>query len=185
MKRLAAVIALLVLAQAPLAWGARSPLPNVSLVNQEGKPFQLYDLKGKHLLVSFVYSRCPTPKMCPLTMRLVNQTLKGWKKNLPDKPVHALTVTLDPQNDTPKALKTYGKSQNVDFSTSTLATGNEKVLADFASEFNVIGIPGDGSIAHNLKTVLVGPDMIPIRDFKENEWKPEDILAEAKKISTP
>jgi protein SCO1 len=182
MKSLALGLTLsLALLSSPVS-AARGPLPNVSLVNQEGKPFQLADLKGKYLLVSFVYSRCPMAKMCPLTMRLVNRTLKAWKKDLPDKPVHALTVTLDPKNDTAPILKAYGKTHGVDFSKVTLATGNEKVLEDFASEFNVIGIPEGGNIGHNMKTVLVGPDLVPIKDFKENEWKPEDILTAAKGV---
>ncbi len=163
------------------ASAARPPLPNVSLVNQEGKPFQFHDLKGKYLLVSFVYSRCPMAKMCPLTMRLVNRTLKVWKKALPAKPVMAVAITLDPKNDTPAILKAYGKTHGVDFAQVLLATGNEKALEDFASEVNVIGIPeANGSIGHNMKTVLVGPDLIPVKDFKDNEWKPEDVVTAAK-----
>ncbi len=161
---------------------ARGPLPNVSLVNQEGKPFQLNDFKGQYLLVSFVYSRCPLPKMCPLTMRLVNQSLKQWKQAFPDKPIQALTVTLDPKTDTPSVLKAYGKTHGVDFGKVTLATGNDKVLDEFASEFNVIGIPERTNINHNLKTVLVSPDLVPLKDFKENEWKPEDVVEAGKTL---
>jgi protein SCO1 len=184
MRSLTSLLAIYLLALTSPAGAAQGPLPNVSLVNQEGKPFQLYDLKGKHLIVSFIFSRCPMPKMCPLTMRLVNRSLKEWKKALPGTPVHALAVTLDPKNDTPKALKNYGKQHGVDFSLVTLATGNEKTLEEFASEFNVIGVPEKGSIGHNLKTVLVGPDLIPIKHFKDNEWKPEQIV-ETVKASAP
>jgi protein SCO1 len=184
-RNLVLILALVFSFVGSATWAARGPLPNVALVNQEGKPFQLHDLKGKYLLVSFIYSRCPMPKMCPLTMRLVKRTLTAWKKELPDKPVHALTVTLDPKTDTPKVLKSYGKTHGANFKDSTLATGNEKVLEDFASEFNVIGVPeGGGHIGHNMKTVLVGPDLVPLQDFKENEWKPEDIVAAAKKLAS-
>ena len=163
-----------------VAPGGTSPLPNITLVNQEGKPFQLHDLKGKYLLVSFIYSRCPDPKMCPLTMRLVNHSLRDWKKDLPDKPIHALTVTLDPKTDTAPILKAYGRTHGVDFSRVTLATGNDKVPEDFASEFNVVGFPGKKTISHNIRTVLVGPDLIPLKYFKENEWKPEEVVAAGK-----
>lgn len=180
MKSAAFVLSLALILFSSPVWAARAALSNVSLINQEGKPFQLHELKGKYLLISFIYSRCPMPKMCPLTMRLVNRSLKEWKKALPDKPVQALTVTLDPETDTPPILKAYGKTHGVDFSKVTLATGNEKVLEGFAAEFNVIGIPEGENIGHNMKTVLVGPDLVPLKDFKENEWKPEDVIAAAK-----
>lgn len=166
---------------------ANPPVHNYQLVNQEGKPFQLYDLKGQFVLVSWVYSRCPMPKMCPLTMTLSNQLVRKWKeaKDLKDKPLQILAVTLDPAYDTPPVLKKFGQQHHVDFKRFTLATGVPKTLDSFAAEFNVIGFPSDGMISHNMKNVLIGPDLVPLAEYKENEWKPEDVLKVMRVVKMP
>ncbi len=152
---------------------AAEPVKNFALVNQEGKPFQLYDLKGKYVMVTFVYSRCPMPKMCPLTMKMSKDLVKKWKAAKEPFPFQVLAVTLDPAYDTPAVLKKYGDQHHVDFKHFTLATGSQQVLSDMASEFNVIGIPEEGLIAHNMKNVLLDPQMKEIKVYKENEWTPD------------
>lgn len=157
------------------------PLPNTKFTTSEDKPLSFYDLKGQYVFASFVYSRCPMAKMCPLTMSLNKQLWRKAKKELPDLKMKFVIITLDPDFDTPKALKSYAKKQNLDSKDFLLLTGNAQVLSDFASQFNVIGFPNpDGSISHNLKSVLIAPDLNPIKEYKENEWKPEDVLKDLK-----
>lgn len=154
------------------------PVPNFALVNHEGKPFQLYDLKGKYLFVSFIYTRCPLSNMCPLTITLNRSLHSKWAK-LKDKPgLHFLLVTLDPQFDTADTLKKFGVKRGLNFKNFTLVTGNEQTLSDFASQFNVIGFPSDGMISHNMKSILLDPNLVPIKEYKENEWKAEEVLKE-------
>src|SRR5688572_29580214 len=169
-----------------LLWGVAAqaaPLKNFPLVNQEGKPFQVHDLKGSHLLVTFIYTRCPMPKMCPLSMKLTRQILSAWKKDpsLKNKPLRALAVTLDPDNDTPAALKAYGKKFSLALPETVLATGAPQSVADLASEFNVIGFPLQGTISHNSKHILLDPELNEIQQFKDNEFKIGDVLEAAKK----
>lgn len=151
-------------------------IPNYPLVNQEGKPFQLYDLKGNYLFVSFVYTRCPIAKMCPLTISMNKSIYRKWTK-LKSKPgLHFLIVTLDPQFDSAEVLKKFAKNRDLNLKAFTLATGNEQTLSDFASQFNVIGIPSDGMISHNLKSILLDPNLVPVKEYKENEWSPDDVI---------
>ena len=184
MKKIWLLLACLPLLTPSLGAAGEPPLKNFPLVNQEGKPFQLHDLKGKYLLISFVYSRCPLPKMCPLTMTLSNRVLRKWAETstLKGKTLHVLAVTLDPANDTPVVLKKFGAAHKVNFSQFTLATGDPKVLETLASEFNVIGFPSEGMISHNMKSILIGPDLVPLKEFKENEWQPEDVLRAAESL---
>lgn len=156
---------------------AATPVKNFPLVSQEGKPFQLHDLKGKPVLVSFIFTRCPQPKMCPLTVTKNKQVLSLWKKNPALPPLQFLLVTLDPAFDTPAVLKQFAKARNLDKQTFTLATGNEVTLSDFAGEFNVMGFKSEGSISHNLKTVLLDANLVEIKQFKENEWTAADVVS--------
>ena len=162
-----------------------STVKDYSLINQEGKPFQLYDLKGKYLMITFIYSHCPVPSMCPLTITLSNRLIRKWKANktLKEKySLQVLAVTLDPEKDTPKVLKKFGESHAINFSHFTLATGDPKTLSDFAAEFNVVGFPSQGTISHNIKNILLDPKMKVIKEYKENGWQPEEVLKEIHKM---
>ncbi len=149
-KTINLAIALMLVGRLGMAYVAK-PLPNVAMVDQDKKSFQLYDLKGKYLFITFIFSRCPMPKMCPLTMSLSNSLISQWKKSRMEVPLQVLAVTLDPEFDTPSILKKFGQKHHVDFSHFTLVTGNPQTLSDFASQFNVIGVPGEGTISHNMK----------------------------------
>lgn len=88
----------------------------------------------------------------------------------------AVAVTLDPKFDTPPVLKSYSKANHLKPSEYKLATGLPEALETFASEFNVIGFPSEGTISHNLKTILIDPSMTAIEQFKDNEWKAKDVV---------
>jgi len=160
-----------------------APIKNFPLVNHGGKPFQRHDLKGHYVFVTFIYTRCPRATMCPLSLKLTRQTVAAWKKNpeLKNKKLISLAVTLDPDNDTPKALKAYGKRFSLTLPDGIMATGDAKALAEFASEFNVIGFPNQGTISHNSKHILLDPEMNEVAQFKDNEWKLPAVLEAAKK----
>ena len=159
-----------------------NPINNYSLQSQDGKSFQLHDIKGNYVVASFVYTRCPMPKMCPLTMSLNKRVFELWKKDNSQIPLKFLIVTLDPEHDTPQRLKDYSKSHGVDNSAFILATGTEKVIDDLSAEFNAIGFPSGGLISHNSKTVLIGPDMTALKDYKDNEWKPQDVWSDIQRL---
>lgn len=152
------------------------PVKNAPLVNQEGKPFQLHDLKGGFVLVSFVFTRCPLPKMCPLAVTRNKALLSQWKKQGGKPPLKLLLVTLDPDFDTPTVLKKFAKDRGLNLNHVVLATGNPQALSDFAAEFNVIGIPGAGQIAHNMKSILLGSNLVEIRQYHDNEWTADQVL---------
>ncbi len=155
---------------------AATPVKNFPLVNQEGRPFQLYDLKGKPVLVSFIFSRCPQAKMCPLTVTKNKQVLELIKKEKTKKEIQFLFVTLDPEFDTPSVLKAFARTRHLDSREFTLATGNPQALSDLASEFNVMGFKDGASVSHNMKTILLGADLSEVKQFKDNEWTAEEVL---------
>ena len=157
-------------------------IPNAQFVTSNNKPLQFYDLKGSYLFVSFIYTRCPIAKMCPLTMTLNKQVWRKVKKELPNTKIKYLVVTLDPDVDTPQVLKSYAKKLSLNEDDFILVTGSAQVLSDFASQFNVIGFNNpDRTVSHNLKSILVSPTLSSIKEFKENEWKSQDVVEELKK----
>ena len=88
-------------------WGA-DYFPNVPLVTQEGKTVRFYDdlLKDKKVLINFIYIGCE--KACPLD----TAKLAGVQKSLGPRvgrDIFMYSITLDPEHDTPEALKAYAE----------------------------------------------------------------------------
>lgn len=102
-----------------------------------------------------------------------------WKKEL-GAPLNLLIVTLDPVGDTPSVLKKYGARFSLDEKTTFLVTGDPQHLSDFGSAFNVAGWPSGNTTVHNLKVILVSPELEELKQYKENEWTPEQLIKDAK-----
>jgi len=84
-------------------------VPDLPLVNQDGRTIHLDDFKGKAVLVTFIYTRCPLPNFCP---RLSSQFAKIHDDlaKTPDdyRKTHLLTITFDPKYDTAPVLRNTG-----------------------------------------------------------------------------
>lgn len=80
-------------------------IPDLALMNQDGKSFHLGDFKGKAVLITFIYTRCPMPTFCP---RLSSQFAKIQddlqKTPLDFAKTHLVTISFDPRYDTPPVL---------------------------------------------------------------------------------
>lgn len=88
-------------------WGANY-FPNVPLVTQEGKTVLLYDdlIKDKKVLINFIYSGCE--KACPLATAKLAQVQKLLGDRV-GRDIFIYSITLDPEHDTPEALKAYAE----------------------------------------------------------------------------
>ncbi len=77
-----------------------APAPVLALVDQDGRAFDLASVRGTPVLVYFGYTHCPD--VCPATVGVLNQVI-----GRAGRPVRAIIVTVDPERDTPAALKSY------------------------------------------------------------------------------
>jgi protein SCO1/2 len=169
--------------------GAREPqpgdeMPDVKLVNQDGRPLNTRGFKGRALVVTFVYTRCPMPDQCPLlsaNFARLNAALAGDPALR--KRAHLLSVTLDPEYDRPEVLRAYGaayaggKFDNWDF-----ATGDPAEVRRFAEFFGLVYKSEGGQVTHSLRTAVVTPEGKLLKVYRGNEWKPEEVLNELKAL---
>jgi protein SCO1/2 len=160
------------------AWGA--PNPDAKLTDQNGKTLSFYSLKGNYVFLTFLFTRCPMPKMCPMALRLSKDVEKEWNKTAPAVPLKFLIATLDPKGDTPSVLKKYAEVHHLDPKLFTLVTGDEKTMETFASNWNVIAVPGEGILSHNAKSVLLAPDLSDIKMYKDNEFAAAEVIRDLK-----
>lgn len=162
-------------------------VPDFRLRNQNGRTIHLHQFRGKDLLITFIYTRCPLPDFCPRVTRnfaaidralTANPALKGK--------AHLLLVSFDPEHDTPERLKAYGEQYlGSDAKTSFVdwdfAVPSRPVLDQMATYFDVgISAGPDQTITHTLSTTLVGPDGKVIKFYPGNEWTPDQVVNDVK-----
>jgi protein SCO1/2 len=159
-------------------------MPDVSLVDQDGRPLRLADLRGKALAVTFVYTRCPLPDFCPLMMRnfAAAQAMLAKDPALAAR-AHLLTVSFDTKHDTPDVLRAFGapfQKTATPFTHWTLATGKEDAIRALGGALELDYLEETRSFTHNLRTAVVDPRGRLRRLFRGNDWKPEELVAELK-----
>ena len=160
-------------------------VPDFQLRNQDGRIIHLQQFRGKELLVTFIYTRCPLPSFCPRVTHNfadINRQLAS-NRALYDK-THLLCVSFDPDNDTPERLRAYGAgyigSDAKDaFAHWDFAVPDKSVLSKMAQYFDVgISEAADNSITHTLSTTLIGADGKVVHFYPGNEWSVDQVLAD-------
>ncbi len=162
-------------------------VPDFTLTDQDGKRINLKDYRGKALAITFIYSRCPLPTYCSLMSKNFSDLAIQLNQNaeLKDK-IRLLSVSFDPNTDTPAKLKEYGqgylgKDAKPDFTVWQLATGTNKevkAVADFFGLRYEIDPNDKTQFAHSLRTVVVTPDGKVRKVFSGNEWTTSELLKE-------
>jgi protein SCO1/2 len=151
------------------------------LVDQDGKPFPFSSLRGHRVALTFIYTRCPLPQFCPMMDRhfaVIQRTLAGMP-SLAD--VRLVSVTLDPEFDTPAVLKAHAQRLSANPAVWTFATGEREEVARFASQLGLYverNPDNDIDITHNLVTVVVDPAGRLVERRTGNDWTPAELVAE-------
>ena len=168
----------------PLAVG--DELPNYTFINQENEKIQLTSFQGRILVFTFMYTRCPIPDFCPRmsqNFREAYDVLKDVKLN---KDWHFLSISFDPDFDTPEILKNYSKAYSSDLKRWSFVTGNSTVIDELMLRFGVIVRRPKASITdwdHNLRTVIVGPSGVIQNIYIGNLWTSKTIVEDLEKIA--
>jgi protein SCO1/2 len=164
-------------------------VPDFKLRNQDGRAIHLDQFRGKALLVTFIYTRCPLPNFCPL----VTHNFAIIDHQLAANPAlyaktHLLCVSFDPEHDTPARLRAYGAqyigsdAKNA-FSHWDFAVPSKTELLEMAKYFDVGVTPSpDGTITHTLSTTLIDAHGKVAQFYPSNEWTPEQVVADVKKL---
>jgi len=168
---------------------AGDAVPDFKLRNQDGRMIRLNQFRGKNLLITFIYTRCPLPNFC----QLVTRNFANIERRLSADPklkgkTHLLCVSFDPEHDTPDRLKAYGEEYigseaKAAFADWDFAVPDNAVLKEMAKFFDVgISNEPDQTITHTLSTTLVGRDGKVIKFYPGNEWTPDEVVADVKQL---
>ena len=129
--------------------------PPFALTNMNGEQVTEARYDNKVRLMSFIFTRCPD--ICPATtanMTLLQDELK--QLGLFGGEVEFVSITFDPENDTPEVLSQYAERMRIDQSGWTLLRGEEKAVQELAGTYNISIVKlDDGQFVHSITSLLL------------------------------
>jgi protein SCO1 len=161
-----------------LARGDR--LPDYRFVTQGGKRVRFADFRGKVLLLSFVYTRCPDISICPA----ISGKFAYLQHRLDPRHFQLVEMTLDPLADSPAVLAAYAKQFGADPASWSLITGESAQVKNVLDSFALDPLETNpGRIIHGDTLVILGSDGRIADLIPTSGWVPDDVLATANDIA--
>jgi len=158
-----------------------SEAPDFELIDQDGVPMSLASLRGRTVVLDFIYTNCPGP--CPI----LTATHVSFQHDLPQDlrgRVRLVSVSLDPERDTPAALLAYGQALGADLSDWSFLTGEPRVVDSVLKEYGVGRVPGeDGEIDHVVATFVIGGDGRIARRYLGVDHRASDLAADVAQLA--
>jgi protein SCO1/2 len=160
---------------------AADSLTDTRLVNQNGKTMSLAALRGKPLLVDFIYTSCPGPCLME-TAKLTKVAAwlgadLGWKAAI-------VSITVDPEHDGPAQLREYAREQGADRKGWYFLTGSAAEVDRALAGFKMFRHKDpDGSVGHLVDMILVGREWKELRDYDGQIVKPKEIVEDIRKVT--
>jgi protein SCO1/2 len=159
-------------------------VPDALLVTQDGTPLPFSKLRGHRVALTFIYTRCPLPDFCPLMDRHFAEVQKTVKSTPSLADVRLITMTLDPEYDTPAVLKPYAQKMGADPAVWSFVTAEPTDAENFASAFGLFVDRNPDSaidITHNLRTAVIDANGKLAAVHNGNSWTPAQLVADLKK----
>jgi protein SCO1 len=156
------------------------PAPRTVLVDASGKPFDLASLKGKVVLVSFVYTTCTG--VCPATTQSIVRIQNVLKEaKLWGTSVAFVSISLDPKRDTPEVLRDYARSFRADPAAWHFLTGPPEKVQAIIADWGMWARTGPtGALDHPSRVFLLDPKGRQREIYSLEFLKPETVLEDVR-----
>jgi len=132
-------------------------VPDFELTDQSGQQVALSALKGKVIAVTFIYSRCPLPDYCPRMVENFRAIRQRFSARM-DRDLVLLTISFDPQYDTPQILTRYAAAQRAGGPGWHFLTGDPANVERVCNAFGIQYWAEEGLITHSLQTAVIDRD---------------------------
>lgn len=156
-------------------------LPDISLIDQNGRPILLSTLKGRPLLIDFIYTSCPGP------CRTITQSMERVAQRLgPElgQQVTFVSISIDPEHEGPAQLLNYAKALDADRTGWLFLSGGP---AETDSTLAAFGLRRErtpsGEIEHLEEVILVGADGRELKVYKGDVLHLDSVLADLQQAS--
>lgn len=155
-------------------------LPDFPLLTESGQNIKFSDYRGKAVAFTFIFTRCPLPDFCP---RMNRQFAKARASLRSEQPAvtnwQFISISFDPEFDQPSVLANYARNyREGDADRWVFTAASENVLRQLAPLCDLTMNRENGTISHNLRTVVIDTEGKVFRQLDGNSWNDKQ-LAEA------
>lgn len=161
--------------------GETGRLPDISLIDQAGKPIVLSSLKGRPLLIDFIYTSCPGP------CRTITQSMERVAQKLgPElgQQVTFLSISIDPEHEGPPQLLNYSRTLDANRAGWLFLSGSPDQIDATLAAFSLRRErTPSGEIEHLEEVILVGADGREFKVYKGDVLHADSVLADLEQAS--
>jgi len=159
-------------------------MPDFAFTSERNEEIKFSQYRGSVVAFTFIFTRCPLPDFCPRMGRQFATARESLRENSGGMSNYQfLSISFDPEFDRPPVLARYANSyRQGDASHWLFALASEEVLKKLAPLCDLHMAKENGSISHNLRTVVLDPQGKVVCQFDGNSWTGEH-LAEAMRLA--
>ena len=149
-----------------------SPAPDFALISQDGALVKLADFRGKVVAVTFIFTKCTNT--CPVLTPMMSFIQDRLGSDFGTK-IAFISITVDPERDTPKVLKEYGEAFGANFTGWFFLTGSPQAIADVARRYGVFAAKSEnGNVDHTFLTSIIDPHGVLRVQYLGVRFDPEE-----------
>lgn len=156
----------------PLAAGEL--LPRTTLVAEDGTPLVLGEGQGVPTVLTFIYTRCPDPSFCPA----IAARMAALQTRIPGARI--VTVTLDPDNDTPEVLAAWGATMGADTTVWRLGRAEPVDLQSLALRAGQHVTVDGGRISHLHRLLVLDAEGRLVERYDVPDWPMDRVVEQLK-----
>lgn len=151
-------------------------MPEFAMIDQHGRFVQIRSFRGKPFILNFIFTRCQLPEMCPAsTARMAELQNRAAEAGLED--LQFVTITFDPEFDSPGVLRQYADGYGIDSGNFHLLTNSDpQICEDLLRRFGILTIEEDGTINHTMATFLIDKNGRVSYRKEGSQWAVQDFL---------
>jgi protein SCO1/2 len=189
MVRITFLISILLLSCTP-DLPVKGEFPDVTLIDQSGRDFSLSEVRGKVLVVAYIYTNCPD--ICHIISKKMNVFKEQIKKSGLQDRVYFISITFDPERDTPEVLRHHAEMMNLDLHNWVFLTGDENAVnatlkvAGMEAIKDPVDSSGNGEhsylISHRDRISLADKNGRIRKHYKGSEFNPDELLEDIKRL---
>lgn len=133
-------------------------MPNMALWDQDGRLVLKKDFLGQPLALNFIFTSCRSARMCPAATACMKQLADALATQPGSAAVRLLTITFDPETDTPGQLRLYADGYGIDPARHRFLTGDAGQIKDLMRHYGIQTLRADGTIVHNAALIVISPE---------------------------
>lgn len=162
-------------------------VPNQVFVDEEGRQRDFNAIRAdRPIAITFIYTKCPIPTVCPAMDRQFAEAQALIRKKGLTGRAALLSVSFDPDHDTPAVLKAHARKLDSDPRVWNFVTGERAAIDRFATNMLVTLVRGQAAnpeeIGHTLRTTVVGRDGKIVKSYSGADWTAADLVTELERL---